>query len=250
MNILSVITAAYQPAADHLAAAFDSLQSQELPPGWAWEWVVQEDGDGGAARDLMPDRENVRYGWNRHLGAALTRNLALARASGSLIKNLDQDDILTPGVLRRDIEVLTTKPHIGWTTSRVLDLLPDGSTVGFEHDPDEGELPPGTVLDHWRTHNYRAPVHPTTICIRRSLAVALGGWMAVPGSEDTGLLIAANTLSTGYFHREVGLLYRKWPGQVTADAAHTHPAEWRDRMHLIEERAEALDRIWTTREAA
>ena len=156
------------------------------------------------------------------------------------MKNLDCDDMLTPGVLARDIEVLTSDSEVQWSTSSVLDLLPDGSTVGFDSDPPAGRLEPGTIVEHWRTHNYRLPVHPTTVCIRRSLVMALGGWMAVPGSEDTGMLVAAGAVSVGYFLSEVGLLYRKWPGQLTADSAHTRLAEWDARMSLISERASAL----------
>jgi hypothetical protein len=88
----------------------------------------------------------------------------------------------------------------------VLDLLPDGTTVGFDSDPPAGRLERGTIVGHWRTHNYRLPVHPTTVCIRRSLVMALGGWMAVPGSEDTGMLVAAGAVSVGHFLSEVGLL--------------------------------------------
>ncbi|QEV39866.1 hypothetical protein CP978_16030 [Streptomyces nodosus] len=51
---------------------------------------------------------------------------------------------------------------------------------------------------------------------------ALGGWMALPSSEDTGLLMALNAVSTGWFIEECGLLYRKWPGQSTAQDAHHH----------------------------
>jgi hypothetical protein len=68
--------------------------------------------------------------------------------------------------------------------------------------------------------------------------------MAVPGSEDTGLLIAASVLTTGYFHPEVGLLYRKWPGQITAGAQHMEPMERKLRMHLIDARANALISGW------
>jgi len=125
-----------------------------------------------------------------------------------------------------------------------LDLLPDGSTVASQHDPEPGRLEPGVVADYWRSHGYRLPVHGVTLCMRRSLLVALGGWMGVPGSDDTGLLIAASAVSPGYFHGEVGLYYRKWPGQVTAQAAHTQPDEWNARMRLIEERGEALRRMW------
>lgn len=244
MNVISVVTPTYRPVPDQLRQAYESLRTQELPDGWTWEWVIQEDGNTGSTPDILPRDQRVRIGRGRRGGVALTRNLALARSEGELVKNLDQDDILTPGVLARDIEILTSEPEIQWTTSRVLDLLPDGSKVAFDSDPPAGRLEPGFVFNHWLTHDYRLPVHPTTICIRRPLAVALGGWMAVPGSDDTGLLIAASVISVGYFHNEVGLLYRKWPGQVTASAAHTEPTEWNLRMSLIRERAESLAKIW------
>ena len=70
--------------------------------------------------------------------------------------------------------------------------------------------------------------------MRRDLVMALGGWMALPASGDTGLLLAANAISTGYFITEVGLLYRKWPGQMTSQAVHTDETEWPARMAIIE----------------
>lgn len=239
-KLISVITPSYRPVPDHLREAYDSLRRQELPDGWSWEWIVQGDNDSTAMEILPGSDPRIIFLTGRRGGVALTRNLALARSSGELIKNLDQDDILADGVLARDITVLTAHPDVGWATSRVLDLLPDGSTAGFDHDPPDGPIEPGTVFQHWITHNYRLPVHPTTICIRRSLVAQLGGWMAVPGSDDTGLLVAASIVSTGWFHHDVGLLYRKWPGQVSAGADHTEPTEWRLRMSLIRERAEAL----------
>lgn len=240
MPTLSVITPVYDPVPSQLRAAYDSLASQELPTGWGIEWLVQEDSRTGIAETILPKHDWITHGSGRHSGVAMCRNLALSRANGDLIKNLDDDDILTPGVLARDINVLVSNPDIGWTTSRVLDLLPDGSTVGFPNDPEHGRLPPGVVRRHWRTHNYRLPVHPTTVCMRKPLAVALGGWMAVPGSDDSGLLVAASVVSTGWFTSDVGLYYRKHPNQVTADADHLEPIEWNARMELIDQRAEAL----------
>ncbi len=69
--------------------------------------------------------------------------------------------------------------------------------------------------------------------------------MGVPGSDDTGMLIAASLLANGFFDSEVGLLYRKWPGQETAKAEHSQADEWRARMSLIDERATALLEIKT-----
>jgi glycosyltransferase involved in cell wall biosynthesis len=241
MGTISVITPIYNPIAEHLLSAYESLRTQKLPYNWSWEWVVQEDGHTDNARTILPDDDSrISFSSNRHLGVAMTRNLALSRSQGSLIKNLDQDDVLTDGVLQRDISILNSRSDVEWTTSRVLDLMPDGSTVGFEGDPCAGTIATGSVHEYWRTHDYRASVHPTTICIRRSLVEALGGWMAVPGSDDTGLLIAASVTATGYFHPEVGLLYRKWPGQVTAGSEHTEPVERQLRMQLIDARAKSL----------
>lgn len=245
MRMISVITAVYDPEPRHLLEAYRSLAAQELPHGWAWEWLVQEDGRTGVARDVLPADERVVHGSGRHGGVAITRNLALSRARGELVKNLDQDDVLTPGVLARDIAAISG--DVRWTTSRALDLLPDGSLVGFDGDPVHGRLEPGVVLDLWRRNNFRLPVHPTTMCLRRDLAVLLGGWMAVPGSDDTGLLIAASVLSGGFFESEVGLHYRKWPGQGSASgSAHYETVEWNARMKLINERAEALQSMVDT----
>lgn len=240
MPLVSIITPAYAPDADHLTAAYESVASQELPAGWELEWLVQEDGATGAARTILATDDRIRHGENRHLGVAMTRNLALALARGWLVKNLDADDVLQPGVLARDIDCLTSEHGVQWSTSRVLDLMPDGTLVGFDNDPEPGRIAAGSVVEHWRQHSYRLPVHPTTVCMRRDLAVAMGGWMAVPGSEDTGLLVAASTVADGWFHSEVGLHYRKHPGQQTATATHTEMSEWHARMSLISERAGAI----------
>jgi glycosyltransferase involved in cell wall biosynthesis len=238
-NLISVITPAYKPIPQFIAAAYESLRCQELPSGWAWEWVVQEDGTTGEVFPMLPTDDRVKPGIGRHGGPGVCRSLALARSTGILVKVLDADDQLTPGTLARDISALGN-PGVGWTTSRVLDLLPDGSTIGFENDPPDGQITSGTVLKHWRTHNYRSNVHPASLCIRRDLLLAVGGWMALPASEDTGLLLAADALSDGWFSAEPGLLYRKWDGQVTAHPAHKDRDESTARMSLIEARAETL----------
>ena len=100
------------------------------------------------------------------------------------------------------------------------------------------------MLEHWRSHGYRAQVHPATLCVRRELLLALGGWMALPASGDTGLLLALNAIRPGYFIAATGLLYRKWPGQMTSQAVHTDEVEWPARMAIIEARAEALAALW------
>ncbi|WP_428985888.1 glycosyltransferase family 2 protein [Streptomyces pyxinicus] len=243
---VTVVTAVHGPSARFLPEAHASLDAQRLPPGWTWEWLIQQDGESDEVRPYVPDDPRVTFRQGRPGGPGVARTIALAHARGAYVKVLDADDRLTPGALARDLAALEADPALGWATSRALDLLPDGSTAGFPGDPREGPLERGAVLDHWKRHDFRAPVHPATLCVRRDLLTALGGWMALPASEDTGLLLALNAVSRGWFSADVGLLYRKWEGQVTGQAAHTDPAEREARTAVAEARARALAEFgWT-----
>lgn len=237
---ISVITAVHAPAAHYLPDAYKSLCEQRLPAGWDWQWVIQEDGETEAVAPYVPDDSRISFSQGRPGRAGVARTLALSRASGEFVKVLDADDMLTPGALARDLAALADSPSLGWATSRVLDLLPDGSTVGFDQDPPAGPIERGAVLAHWKANDFRAQVHPATLFARRDLVLALGGWMALPASEDTGLLLALDAVSRGWFTSDTGLLYRKWPGQVTSDAAHTHAGERAARMAVVEARATIL----------
>ncbi|MET9073470.1 glycosyltransferase [Streptomyces sp. NPDC004232] len=243
---VTVVTAVHGPSARFLPDAYASLSAQKLPAGWEWEWLVQEDGTTDEVRPHVPDDARVSFRQGRPGGPGTARTIALARAEGEYVKVLDADDRLTPGALARDLAVLEADRTVAWTTSRVLDLLPDGSTAGFPGDPAEGPLERGVVLDHWKRGGFRPPVHPATLCVRRDLLTALGGWMALPASEDTGLLLALNAVGRGWFSAQVGLLYRKWEGQMTGQASHVDPAERAARTAVVEARARALaDLGWT-----
>ncbi|MFJ8202229.1 MULTISPECIES: glycosyltransferase [Micromonospora] len=246
---ISIITPVHAPSIRYLSDAYESLRSQELPEGWEWEWLVQEDGRSGDVTSALPADPRVIGGSGKAGGPAVARNMAMARSRGVLLRVLDADDQLTPGALTREIKTMRAHPEVGWTTSSVLDLMPDGSKVGWEHaDPTAGKVQRSDVLSYFKNNNYRLPVHPATLCIRRELAFALGGWMALPGGEDTGLLLAASVVSDGYFIAEPGLLYRKHPDQITAQADWTASTDWRVRMQFIESRTEALQALSPLRE--
>ncbi|GGK38206.1 glycosyl transferase [Pilimelia terevasa] len=241
---LSIITAAHAPSASYLKEAYESLSAQELPDGWQWEWLVQEDGETGTVAAALPADERIKAASARPGGPGVARTVALSRATGELIKNFDADDKLLPGALARDIKKLDELPEIGWTTSRVLDLLPNGEVVSWEHeDPAEGLIPRGQTLREWRENAWRLPIHPVTMCMRRDLCIALGGWMALTSAEDTGLLIPASVLRDGYFIHEPSMLYRKHPEQVTVQQYHVDEIERERRRLLIASRADALAQL-------
>lgn len=240
--LISVITPVHNGRLDYLTEAYESLRSQVLPTGWDWEWLVQHDDPTPLELpDTAADDPRVRPGSGRHGGPGVARTIALQRARGRYVRNLDADDILPPTALAQAIDVLEHHPDIGWTTCRAVDLLPNGSTVSFSGDPDAGPLPTGCVARYWREHGWRLHVHPTTITIRKELLLALGGWMALPISEDTGMLLTANVFSPGWFLSEVGLYYRQHPGQITKAAPDLDDRTL--RMEMLDERLRALETL-------
>ncbi len=241
MNTLSIITAVHAPAAPYLTEAWQSIQTQDLPPGWVLEWIIQEDGHTTEVESAVPVDPRIRYRpGTAGGGVAIARNLALARCTGSIIKVLDADDQLMPGVLARDIDAISAR-GAGWSTSAVLDLLPDGSTATWDFDdPPDGILQAGPVERFWREHR-RPPIHPATLAARRDLVDRAGGWMALPISEDTGLLLTLAAFTSGWFHSTHGLLYRKWPGQITNSAVGSMTAD--ERYELIGRRIDAVQAV-------
>ncbi|MFD5829221.1 glycosyltransferase [Lentzea sp. NPDC060358] len=239
MRTISVVTPVHPPHMRFLREAYESLRAQELPPGWRWEWLVQHDGE--ASSELFSFDARVSFSSSPPSGPAGARNVALARSSGEFVRNLDADDLLLDGALTRDVEVLLAHPGVGWVTSAASDLLSTGEVVPWEsHDPAEGVLEPGRLLDAFIADEWRLPVVPGTLCARRDLLLALGGWMALPSSEDTGLLMALQTVSPGYFVATPGMLYRKHGAQQTSGRVHNDPVDKELRYGMIVDRAQAL----------
>ena len=241
MPLVSIITPVLPRADDHLAAAHASLDRQVLPAGWEWEWLVHI--DGGAVPAWLADLADPRLRVSadpQHHGAALSRNLLVSRSTGSHLKVLDADDQLTPGALAGDLEVVGEHPRVAWVTSRARDLLADGTLVEFDDAPAPGFVPRGDVFRAWLDHGFRSSVHPATLLAERRAVLALGGWTAVPTSEDTALLLALNCRRLGYFRDEVSLLYRKWAGQLTSQEHHRSTELGRLRHTFIQQRCELL----------
>lgn len=244
MPALSVITAVDPTASEHLPEAHESLAQQAMLNDWTWEWLVQCDGNDAEqenhVRSLLPRDERISFRSSRKGGPGVARTMALARATGGAIKVLDADDRLTEGALARDIEAITQR-GIGWTTCRVLDSTNGDLSPHYPDDPPGGRIRSGTVYKTYHLQDYRILVHPATLCIRYELLMALGGWMALPASEDTALLLALDAVTDGWFTEEVGLIYRRWPSQMSASAAHVDPEELNARRTLAKGRAEALN---------
>lgn len=219
MPLVSVITPTQARNAAHIGALWQSLEGQELAPGWEWEWLVQEDGPQPAVRELLPDDPRIRYdALGVQLGGAATRNTALARATGELVAGMDHDDYYEPGGLAALVEPLAEDPAAAWSCARMRWLNADGETWVKPDVYPPGRIEPGTLAENFVLSNdFPFPAAITTY--RRLYLVAHGGWPAVARSTDAVLLAAFATRRPGIWVDRVAATYRRWPAQHTVQPA-------------------------------
>lgn len=219
MPTISIITAAFAPSAAYLMETIQSVAQQELPPGWQLEWVVQEDGTSPSLAHYFARVPDVRYEANgEHLGIAATRNLALARASGSLVRVLDSDDVLLQGALSRVIPRFE-EHDIHWAIGQADDLLPSGDRKSWQSDLPFGIVRAGEVNRFAAQHGGNWPVHCAGLMLRTESLRALGGWGGLPNDEDIVMFAALSEITDGYNEPSVIWLYRQHPNQVTRTSA-------------------------------
>ncbi|WP_405166143.1 glycosyltransferase [Nocardia sp. NBC_01499] len=197
---VEVVTAVHAEYARYLPSAWRSLRAQTHPD---WTWLVQVDGDAAAVRAALiecgaADDPRTRLAFNgTREGPAVTRNVALGRATATLIQNLDADDELEPTALAVLTTALRQHPTAGFTVGLAGDLLNSGELMDVPLPFEAGLLARGAVVDAWVTDpdHYRLPVHPAGVLWHRDLLLATGGWAAMRGMEDTGLLMSASALA-------------------------------------------------------
>jgi glycosyltransferase involved in cell wall biosynthesis len=220
--VISIVTPVQAGRHDFLLDAYRSLAEQELPDGWVWEWLVQEDGNTGIALHDLPDDPRIKAGTGRTGRAPMARNLVLSRATGVIVRTLDADDVFTMGALRRDIETLSTHPEIGWCVSPGWICTRMGVSFRVRVIQRRAD----TAWPHCRgLSRGLATGRRYDTAAYSDLVRALGGWPALPASEDVGLLLACEAISPGWMLGEPSVHHRKWSGQSTAEPSFQDKSE-------------------------
>ncbi|MGW7534727.1 glycosyltransferase family 2 protein [Amycolatopsis sp. NPDC054798] len=232
---LSIITAAYAPLSDYFDETIQSVMGQELPEGWDFEWLIQEDGESPGLSSKVAALPNVRYAPNRaHTGIAATRNLALTRATGDVVQVLDHDDVLLPGAWQRMLPHFE-RPDVHWAVGQADDLLSSGERRGYESAIAFGEVPAGLVNTWAIDHEGNWPIHCAGLYLRTELVRAFGGWGGAPVDDDIIMFAALSEVVNGYNESAVTWLYRVHDRQTSKSAT------WRERSS--DGRRIALQRI-------
>ena len=197
-----------------IEAAWQSLASQVLPPGWSWSWFVWFD---GLAKADVADRLAVIVGGDpraRALGAgerigpnAARNGLLVEAAQYDLVTFLDDDDTLLEHSLARRIEVLQADPSLGWVTGGALVCDFDGTETHEIAALPEGRVEPALAAQVSREHGGHLPAFTGAWMCQTSMLIAAGGFGAAPRGGDvvgrTGVMV-------------------QWPGWVLHDPVYRY----------------------------
>ena len=134
--LLTVFTGTYNTG-DFLADTYQSLRLQTCPD---WEWVVVDDesGDGTWERLLAIAAEDMRVRpiRMRHSGRiGAVKHLATQAACGSLLVELDHDDMLTCTALEEVARAFAEDPQAGLVYSNFAEFFQDGRCNRYQGTP-------------------------------------------------------------------------------------------------------------------
>lgn len=193
-------------------AAVDSVLSQS----WAdLELIIIDDGstDSTAIEIAEIDDPRIAFRHVEHGSLPQARNTAAGAARGRYIAFLDGDDLWAPGILQRQIEFLETNPSIVLSFASMKMIDRHGRDLGRSIQGWSGTLDFSELLTE-------DVIGTGAVVMRRELldTVGLFDEELERGSDHDYWLRVALAYPTGLFgFPEVGLLYRRRAGQLSAN---------------------------------
>jgi glycosyltransferase involved in cell wall biosynthesis len=120
--LVSVIIPAYNGAA-YLAEAIQSILNQTYRP---LEILVVDNASQDQTAQIAQSFSLVRYIYLKQADTSLARNEGIAKAQGTLLAFLDQDDIWTPDKLAKQVAFLEKNPSVSGTVCQQKMVLQPG----------------------------------------------------------------------------------------------------------------------------
>jgi glycosyltransferase involved in cell wall biosynthesis len=216
---VSVLTPVRRPVGRFLHELHASLDSQR---NVTWEWIIQVDGGQSLLRRLphavRTDPRVTAEANGRWFGQAVTRNLALSRASHALLQTVDADDVLLPGALAAGATALVAEPELALVFGRTWQLLPDGRRAPAKNLYPPGRIDTGALVRDWERRGGSCSIVVASAMWRTACVRAHGGWPAAVAGLDVLLLLAVNGIHPARCLDCDTYLYRSHSAQVHRSA--------------------------------
>jgi glycosyltransferase involved in cell wall biosynthesis len=220
--LISVIMPVYNPPAEWLAKAVESVRAQTYRH---WELCIADDASSEAeVRPLLEKfaREDPRIrvvfrGQNGHISAA--SNSALALATGDYAAFLDHDDELAPSALYEAAALINAHPGTDWIYS-------DEDKIDEEGRRHDAYFKPDFLPDLFLAQNYTSHLS----VYRLGLVKAAGGFReGYEGSQDWDLALRVLELTEPEHIRHIPKILYHWraiPGSTALRAGEkSYPAD-------------------------
>lgn len=200
MEKYSVLMAVYyREKTEHLRLAMQSMITQTVPPD---EFVLVCDGPltkeldaviGEACRRSPELFQLVRLEKNMGLGVAL--NAGLQRCGNELVARMDSDDIAAPDRMEKQLAQMMKCPEISVLGGQIAEFYEDPNRIAAYRTVPTEESDIREFLRH------RSPMNHTTVLLRKSHVLEVGGYPDVPGFED--YILWAKLIAGGYHLRNI-----------------------------------------------
>lgn len=155
-------------AGRHLAAAVESVLGQTWKD---FELLIIDDGSDDGSQDYLDSLTDPRVRVVRQTNAGLVASLnrGLAEARHELVARMDADDLIAPGRLAEQVQLLTRSPEVVVVGSCYEVMAEDGATIDTVHLAAE----PAYLV---RQLYLRNPFAHGAVLFRRSAVLAAGGY--------------------------------------------------------------------------
>ncbi len=213
--LFSIIVALYNTPIDYLRDMLDSVIAQSYT---GWELCIADGSTDGqetirsVCEEYIRKNKNIHYKkLDKNLGVAGNTNAALEMATGDYFAVLDHDDILSPAVLYKMMEVISSEdPDVVYTDEATF-ISPD------RHDIKSIHFKPDFAIDNLRANNYIC--HFTAV--RRSLLDTVGLFRSeYDGSQDHDMMLRLSEVTDKFAHvPEVLYFWRAAPGSTALGAS-------------------------------
>ena len=206
--VVSVIIPVYN-GERFLAETVESVLAQDYHP---LEVVVVNDGStDDTDQEVAPYRDSIRYVFQQNAGVSAARNHGFRLARGEYIVFFDGDDLMLPGKLSDQAELLEQEPSLGYVHSGWHQVDAQGRLL---KNVERWQQAPHLSLEAWLTVK---PIYLGAMMFRRCWVERVGGFdPELTQSEDMDWLFRLILGGCeGTWLRRPTVCYRQHPNSAT-----------------------------------